>query len=94
MPAQPPKMSPTGKMAMAPIEPVKPLTPTDVAELARQVIGNVEKVIVGKHQQVTLAVATLLAEGHLLIQDFPGVAKTMLARALAQSLCAYFNRIQ
>jgi len=89
-----PKMGPTGKMAMAPIEPVKPLTAADVAQVARQVIANMERVIVGKPEQVTLAVATLLAEGHLLIQDIPGVAKTMLARALAQSLGASFNRIQ
>jgi MoxR-like ATPase len=89
-----PKKGATEKISMVPIEAVKPLVPADVAQVARQVIDNVEKVIVGKHEQVTLAVATLLAEGHLLIQDIPGVAKTMLARALAQSVGASFNRIQ
>jgi len=82
------------KMAILPVEPIKPLLPVDVAQLAGQVIGNIGTVVVGKHEQVTLAVATLLAEGHLLIQDIPGVAKTMLARALAQSIGASFNRIQ
>jgi MoxR-like ATPase len=89
-----PKKGAIEKMAMVPIEAVKPLQPADVARVARQVIDNVERVIVGKHEQVSLAVATLLAEGHLLIQDIPGVAKTMLARALAQSVGASFNRIQ
>lgn len=90
----PAKIGTGKKMTIAPIEAVKPLLPAEVAEMARGVISNVEKVIVGKHDQVSLAVATLLAEGHLLIQDIPGVAKTMLARALAQSIGASFNRIQ
>jgi len=69
-------------------------SPAQVAEIAAQLIGNVEKVIMGKHDQVVLAVAALMAEGHLLIQDVPGVAKTMLARALAQSAGCTFRRIQ
>lgn len=66
----------------------------DVSSVARDLVANVEHVIVGKHESVVLAVATLLAEGHLLIEDVPGVAKTMLARAIAQSTGCSFKRIQ
>jgi len=55
---------------------------------------NVRKVIVGKDDAVKLALTTLLARGHLLIEDVPGLGKTMLARAIAQSLRATFRRIQ
>jgi MoxR-like ATPase len=82
------------KVTLSPIEAPKGLSSADVAELAQQVIANVEKVIVGKHEQVVLAVAVFLAEGHLLIEDVPGVAKTMLARAIAQSAGCTFKRIQ
>jgi MoxR-like ATPase len=82
------------KLAIAPIPDSKPLSIAEVSTVAQRLIDNIEKVIVGKHDQVTLAVATLLAEGHLLIQDIPGVAKTMLARAIAQRLGGSFNRIQ
>jgi MoxR-like ATPase len=82
------------KLAISPIQQTKPLSPVEVAAVAQRLIENVEKVIVGKREQVRLAVATLLAEGHLLIQDVPGVAKTMLARAIAQSVGGSFKRIQ
>src|SRR5579859_1447961 len=82
------------KLAIAPIQETRPLSVSEVAAVARALIENVEKVVVGKPDQVRLAVATLLAEGHLLIQDVPGVAKTMLARALAQSVGGSFKRIQ
>ncbi|HTX22118.1 MAG TPA: MoxR family ATPase [Candidatus Aquilonibacter sp.] len=82
------------KVSLAPVEKPKPLSSAEVSAIARQLIANVETVIVGKHEQVTLAVAVLLAEGHLLIEDVPGVAKTMLARALAQSAGCTFKRIQ
>ncbi len=65
-----------------------------VADFARRVISNIERVIVGKPQTVTLAVAGLLSEGHLLIEDVPGVGKTMLARSLARSVGCTFGRIQ
>jgi MoxR-like ATPase len=71
-----------------------PPQPAKVAAVARELIANVERVIVGKHEQVVLAVATLLAQGHLLLEDVPGVAKTMFARALAQSAGCSFKRIQ
>jgi MoxR-like ATPase len=70
------------------------ISPGQVAAIAARLVGGVEKVILGKHEQVVLAVAALLAEGHLLIEDVPGVAKTMLARALAQSAGCTFKRVQ
>jgi MoxR-like ATPase len=82
------------KLSISPIAEPKPLSKLEVAGVAGALIENVEKVIVGKSEQVKLAVATLFAEGHLLIQDVPGVAKTMLARAIAQSVGGSFNRIQ
>ena len=88
------KPSTGAKIAIAPIAESKPLSSTEVATVARSLAENVEQVIVGKREQVQLAIATLLAEGHLLIQDIPGVAKTMLARAIAQSVGGTFNRIQ
>ena len=65
-----------------------------VYHLARQIVANIEKVIVGKRQAVEQAVIALLCQGHLLIEDIPGVGKTMLARSLARSLGASFRRIQ
>ena len=82
------------KVTLPPVAAPRRLLPADVSAIARQIIANVEKVIVGKHEQVTLATAVWLAEGHLLIEDVPGVAKTMLARALAQSAGCTFKRIQ
>jgi MoxR-like ATPase len=82
------------KVTLPPIEKAKVLSPAEVSATAQQLIAGVEKVIVGKHEQVVLAVTVLLAEGHLLIEDVPGVAKTMLARALAQSAGCTFKRIQ
>ena len=66
----------------------------DAAGLAKKIIANVERAIVGKRQQLILALVGWLCEGHLLLEDVPGVAKTMLARALALSLGCSFKRIQ
>ncbi|OQX82284.1 MAG: hypothetical protein B6D53_04845 [Candidatus Omnitrophica bacterium 4484_49] len=57
-------------------------------------ITNVEKVIIGKHDVVSIAIAVLLSEGHLLMEDVPGMGKTMLAKALAKSFAGTFRRIQ
>ncbi len=59
-----------------------------------RVIGNLEKVIIGKRDAIELIVIGLLCQGHILIEDVPGVGKTMLARSLALSLDCTFNRIQ
>jgi MoxR-like ATPase len=56
--------------------------------------ANVERAIVGKHAEVRLCLVTLLCQGHLLIEDVPGVGKTMLAKALARSMDCSFRRIQ
>src|SRR6202142_1845410 len=67
---------------------------TDIQSFGERVIENLEKVIVGKRDAVELIVIGLLCQGHILIEDVPGVGKTMLARALARSLECTFNRIQ
>ena len=54
-----------------------------VQSLTEQVTNNIEKVIFGKRASVELAVASLLCQGHLLIEDVPAVGKTMLARSIA-----------
>ena len=64
------------------------------AERFREVEGNVEKVVQGKHREIRLALVTMVAEGHALIEDVPGVGKTMLAKAIARSIDCSFRRIQ
>ena len=67
---------------------------TRAQEMAEKIIQNVEKVMVGKTEVVRLAVISLISQGHLLIEDAPGVGKTMLARSLAKSINCSFKRIQ
>ena len=67
---------------------------TNIQAFSERVIGNLEKVIVGKRQPIEFVVIGLLCQGHILIEDVPGVGKTMLARSLAKSLDCVFNRIQ
>jgi MoxR-like ATPase len=61
---------------------------------AERVVANVERVIVGKHLEVRMALVALLCQGHILIEDVPGVGKTMLAKALSRSIGCTFRRIQ
>ena len=65
-----------------------------IQSFTSSVVDNIEKVIVGKRSAVELAVIGLLCQGHLLIEDVPGVGKTVLARSLARSLGCSFSRIQ
>jgi MoxR-like ATPase len=65
-----------------------------INKLARRLRQNVQKVIVGKSQAIDIALAAVLCEGHILLEDVPGVGKTTLARALAISLGCSFQRIQ
>jgi MoxR-like ATPase len=67
---------------------------TEIAQFAQTVIDNVERVIVGKRQAIELVMVALLCDGHALIEDVPGVGKTMLARAVALSLGCSFKRLQ
>ncbi|MFA5836424.1 MAG: MoxR family ATPase [Bellilinea sp.] len=65
-----------------------------IQDFSKRIITNLEKVIVGKSQTLELVVVGLLCQGHLLIDDVPGVGKTVLARSLAKSLGCEFSRIQ
>lgn len=65
-----------------------------VRELLDRLIRSVESVVLGKADVIQLAVVALLAEGHVLIEDVPGVGKTLLARALAASIDCSFKRLQ
>ncbi|MFH0751344.1 MAG: MoxR family ATPase [Chloroflexota bacterium] len=67
---------------------------TKVQESGDRVVANVERVIVGKHHEVQLALVALMCRGHLLIEDVPGTGKTVLAKAIARSLGCTFRRIQ
>jgi MoxR-like ATPase len=60
----------------------------------REIEENVERVVQGKRREIRLALAALIAEGHVLIEDVPGVGKTMLAKAIARSIDCSFRRIQ
>lgn len=70
------------------------MTSIEVKPFAERVIGNLEKVIVGKRATLDLIVVGLLCQGHILIEDVPGVGKTIMARSLARSLGCTFSRIQ
>jgi len=62
--------------------------------VGERIVENVAQVIIGKRNEIRLTVLGLLCQGHILIEDVPGVGKTMLARALARSIGASFSRIQ
>jgi MoxR-like ATPase len=66
----------------------------DLMPVLDRLLRNIETVVLGKPEVIRLAVVTLLAEGHILIEDVPGVGKTLLARAMAASIDCSFRRIQ
>jgi MoxR-like ATPase len=66
----------------------------DIQSFGEKLINNLEKVIVGKRPSIEMVVVGLLCQGHVLIEDVPGVGKTVLARSLAKSLGCSFNRLQ
>ncbi len=70
------------------------MTRIEATALCEAIIANVEQVIVGKREVVERTLVALLAGGHMLFEDVPGVGKTMLARAMARSLGGEFSRIQ
>jgi MoxR-like ATPase len=67
---------------------------TRIQDFAKQIAENVEKVIIGKAEAIELVMVALLCDGHILIEDVPGVGKTMLARAFAITLGGQFKRLQ
>ncbi len=65
-----------------------------IAESAKRLRENIQRVIVGKDEQIDLALVAVLCEGHILVEDVPGIGKTTLAKSLAASLGCTFRRIQ
>src|SRR5439155_296963 len=84
--------TPVTSTALLPI-PARSLM-TNLEQTGEKVLANVRRVIIGKHHEVRLALVALLCRGHLLIEDFPGTGKTVLAKAIARSLGCSFRRIQ
>jgi MoxR-like ATPase len=78
-------------LKVLPLEADADFSPT---QLAQGLVENVGRVVIGKKEVVTQAVVTLLAGGHVLLEDVPGVGKTLLAKALSKSLAGEFKRIQ
>ena len=72
----------------------KQRTAIDVTGISRQIIANIEQVVVGKRQQIVKVLVAWYCEGHVLLEDVPGVAKTILARAFAKTVNCTFRRIQ
>ena len=83
-------------MACAPrfVPRVEDATLKEIQTLSQRVLANVQKVILGKREEVCLVLVALLSEGHLLLEDVPGVGKTMLSRAVARSLGCSYARLQ
>ncbi|MTT31596.1 AAA domain-containing protein [Terrilactibacillus sp. BCM23-1] len=73
---------------------MKELKSDETFQLIEEMIDNIEKVVIGKRETIKLTIMALLAGGHVLLEDIPGVGKTMLVRAIAKSVGAVFKRIQ
>src|SRR5438067_12734634 len=70
------------------------LTVRKVQSLAETIRNNVERVIIGKRDRIDLVLVALLSDGHVLIEDVPGIGKTMMAKSLARSLGATYQPVQ
>ncbi len=70
------------------------MQPEQLSEIIARLVSNIEQVIVGKHSVIEDCLVGLLAGGHILLEDVPGVGKTMLAKSLARSLGVSYKRIQ
>ena len=68
--------------------------PTEVAQFAESVLDEVGRAVVGKRDALTLVLAGILAKGHVLLEDFPGLGKTLAARSFAGALGLEFSRAQ
>jgi MoxR-like ATPase len=86
--------APLARVAPAPSQSATPDEVQAAADLLGRLAANVESVVLGKTEVVRLAITALLAEGHILLEDVPGVGKTTLARAIAASVHGHWRRIQ
>jgi len=75
-------------------EPITPYTPDQVGEMARRILDEVGTVVIGQEEPLRLALAAILAGGHVLFEDVPGLGKTLAARSLAQASGLEFRRLQ
>jgi MoxR-like ATPase len=91
---QSPATSPNGLFHQGGTAPGTPIPIENVGPDSLRIIRNIEKVIAGKYEVIRLGVTVLLAEGHLLIEDVPGVGKTTFAKALARSIDCSVRRLQ
>ena len=70
------------------------LTTREASELAGRVLNEIERAVIGNRDALALVMAGILAKGHVLFEDFPGLGKTLAARSFAQTLGLRFNRVQ
>src|SRR5882762_9376282 len=70
------------------------LSLADVSRISGRILDEIERAVVGKREALSLVLLGLLADGHVLIEDFPGLAKTLMARSFAQATSLDFSRIQ
>ncbi|MBI4721200.1 MAG: AAA family ATPase, partial [Chitinivibrionia bacterium] len=72
----------------------KPIDIAEAARLGRKLLDNIRTVFIGKDEASSASVLSLMADGHILLEDVPGVGKTLLAKAIAKSIAGTFRRVQ